>query len=61
MTSDRDPYMEVREYTHTIHMFFDGNGNVLGEEDQNDNMLNDIIETRPMTEDEREDWLSDDQ
>lgn len=58
--SKGEPYVEVREYTHTIHVFFDGDGNIIGEEPQSDDAWNDTRETRPMTEDEREDWLEDD-
>lgn len=54
--TDNEPYVEVREYISTIYMFFDGDGNLLGEDPQNDMTWHDTRETRPMTDDEREDW-----
>lgn len=52
-----EPYVEIREYTHTIEMFFDADGNVVGEQPRMDDTHSDTLETRPMTDEEREGWL----
>ena len=59
MTTDgkREAYVEVREYVHTVLTFFDKDGNFVGEESQRDDTWNDTLEVRPMTDDERKDWL----
>lgn len=48
--------IEVRQYISTIHMIFDDEGNLIGEEDQNDADWYDTVGIRPLTEDERAKW-----
>ena len=49
--------VEVRQYMSTIKMFFNEDGDLVGEEDQNASSWYDTLENRPMTDDEKKDWL----
>lgn len=60
-TDDRkpEPYCEVREYIYTENVYFDGNGDLLGSSRNYDDAWRDTRETRPLTDDEKEDWCHD--
>ena len=49
--------VEVRTYIQTFHMFFNAEGEYVGEDPQNDLTWYDTLEARPMTEEEEADWL----